>query len=599
MNRLELYFFVSSVLVISIISGCAKSLKKSTYITGDIEQEVLYQKSSKNGDKNLSLYLQAVYDIKRGRLPEAEEKLEKLIAQSKSKKEEIGFSPYFELAQLKYRLKKIKEASEILDEAQEKAKTDRDYENIYVLRLRIGEKEKALATLEKAFDKLNSQRIFRTLVIELMRQGEIERAKEIARKYTERNANDPTGFVIYGEILKFTGEIDKAEENFSKALKLGFITEQLVSELLEIYRENGEILKAIELSENFLKENDSIIIKRQLVDLLLEAGEPEKAAEYMYEITKEIQEPEILLDFARVLLKAKKTLEVITTINQIQDKLEDQDSKDISILLKAYALHEMKKYEEALKEFDKIGENSKFYDNAIAGKIDVLREISPDRAIKYGLEITSKVSSPEIIQAIIFALREKENYDSAFQLLNSYAEKFNDNKDLLYLKAILYYEVGDIEQAVQTADKIFKMSPKDPHFLNLKGYMTIEYVIEKKRKNQSYHSEMLEEARKLIEEALKRKPKDPYIMDSLGWYFFAKGDLEKAEEIIRKAYELKPDDAVIAEHLADILLSKNEEEKALEIYKTALQKGKPKGYDRIRIERKIKEIESKRGANKK
>jgi len=129
--------------------------------------------------------------------------------------------------------------------------------------------------------------------------------------------------------------------------------------------------------------------------------------------------------------------------------------------------------------------------------------------------------------------------------------------------------------------------------------MIIEYVIDKKRKNQPYDSEMLEEARKLIEEALKRKPKDPYIIDSLGWYYFAKGDLEKAEEIIRKAYELKPDDAVIAEHLADILLSKNEEEKALELYKTGLQKGKPKGYDRIRIERKIKEIESKRGANKK
>jgi hypothetical protein len=306
MNRIELYFFALSVLVVSIFPACAKSLKKSTYITGDMEQEVLYQKSGKSGDEKLSLYFQAIYDIKRGRLPEAEEKLEKLILQSKSKKEEIGFLPYFELAQLKYRLKKIKEASEILDKAEEKAKTDRDYENIYVLRLKIGEKGKALASLEKAFEKLNSQRIFRILVIETMKQGEIERAKEIARKYTERNPNDPTGFTIYGEILKFTGEIDKAEENFSKAIKLGFITEQLVSELLEIYRENGEVLKAIELCENFLKENDSIIIKRQLVDLLLEAGEPEKAADYMYEITREIQEPEILLDFARVLLKAKK-----------------------------------------------------------------------------------------------------------------------------------------------------------------------------------------------------------------------------------------------------------------------------------------------------
>jgi tetratricopeptide (TPR) repeat protein len=197
------------------------------------------------------------------------------------------------------------------------------------------------------------------------------------------------------------------------------------------------------------------------------------------------------------------------------------------------------------------------------------------------------------MQSLIFAFREKEDYDSAFEILDFSLKKFDKNKDLLYTKAILHYEVGDIKKALETADLVLEISPQDPHSLNLKGYMMIEYIIEEKRKTGFYDTNKLDEARKLIEEALKRRPKDPYIIDSLGWYFFAKGDIEKAEEMIRKAYEMKPDDAVIAEHLADILVLKNEEEKALELYKTGLQKGKPKGYDRIRIERKIKELEHK------
>jgi len=588
-------FLVLAVFSSIVSIGCAKTLKKEAYPGGDVKREIFYQKLEKEkGDEKISLYFQAIYDIKRGRLQEAETKLEKLISESKNKKEEIGFPPYFELALLKYRLKKQTEASKILDESEEKAKTEKDFENLYALRMRLGENDKAILALEKAFEKFSqNQRLFRTLISELMKQGQVEKAKDIAKKYTERNKNDATGFVIYGELLKFTGEKDKAEENFKMAMELGFLNEQVVSELLEIYKEKGEIMKAIELSENFIKESNEIMIKRQLVDLLLEAGESEKALSYMYEITREINEPEIMLDFARVLLKAKKPAEVIRITQEVEGKLNDQESKDIAILFRAYALYELKKYEEALKEFEKIDENSKFYSHAIAGKIDSLREISPDKAIKYGLEVTSRVLTPEVMQSLIFAFREKENYDSAFELLDFSLKKFDKNKDLLYTKAILHYEVGDIKKALETADLLFEISQQDPHSLNLKGYMMVEYIIEEKRKTGFYDTNKLDEARKLIEEALKRRPKDPYIIDSLGWYFFAKGDIEKAEEMIRKAYEMKPDDAVIAEHLADILVLKNEEEKALELYKTGLQKGKPKGYDRLRIERKIKELEHK------
>jgi len=100
-------FLVLAVFSSIISIGCAKTLKKEAYPGGDVKREIFYQKLGKEkGDEKISLYFQAIYDIKRGRLQEAETKLEKLISESKNKKEEIGFPPYFELALLKYRLKK-------------------------------------------------------------------------------------------------------------------------------------------------------------------------------------------------------------------------------------------------------------------------------------------------------------------------------------------------------------------------------------------------------------------------------------------------------------------------------------------------------------
>lgn len=580
-NKKTLFLTGTAIILFSILgTGCAKKPK-------------FYIKDKVSAPDEESLYFQAIYDLKRGRLPEAEEKLELLVKVSEKEGKEIGFQPYFDLANLKYRLNKKSEASVYAEKAEKKAKDEKDFEKLYSLYIQLGEREKGLQVIEKANEKFPSnEMIFRTLIIELMRRGAIDKAISKAKTYTEVNPTDPDGFIIYGNLLKFKGENDLAAQQFEKALSLGFYNEQLISELVETYKEKGELQKAKNIIEEYIQYEDSLSLKRKLVDLLLDIGEKEKAISYMEQITKSISEPEVMIDFARVLFKAGKYEETVSLINSIERELVGQQ-KEVAILLKAYALNELKKYEESIKEFEKIDETSSLYDNAIAGKIDSLKELSPKKAIDFGVSITQKVFSPEIAYSIAFAMREIEDYESAIRFITESQNRFKDSKDLLYAKSILLYESGKLQEALKVAEELLNIDPKNPNYLNLKAYSICEVVRESKEKKGFISDEerqKIQEAKKLAEEAMAKKPNDPYIIDSLGWCYFVEGNLEKAEELIKRSYELKSDDPVILEHIGDILLAKNQIEKAFEMYKNAMNK-KPKGYDRMRIQEKLSKLE--------
>ena len=97
----------------------------------------------------------------------------------------------------------------------------------------------------------------------------------------------------------------------------------------------------------------------------------------------------------------------------------------------------------------------------------------------------------------------------------------------------------------------------------------------------------LDEAERLILEALKYKPNDGYITDSLGWVYYKKGEFEKALEYLQKAIGIVPDDPIMLEHLGDVYLKLNDKTNALKFYKKSL------GYkekDKEELEKKIREL---------
>jgi Flp pilus assembly protein TadD len=61
----------------------------------------------------------------------------------------------------------------------------------------------------------------------------------------------------------------------------------------------------------------------------------------------------------------------------------------------------------------------------------------------------------------------------------------------------------------------------------------------------------LDEAFAMLRKAVELKPRDGYIIDSLGWAFYRLGRYEDAVRELERAIELRPADPVINDHLGD------------------------------------------------
>ena len=55
----------------------------------------------------------------------------------------------------------------------------------------------------------------------------------------------------------------------------------------------------------------------------------------------------------------------------------------------------------------------------------------------------------------------------------------------------------------------------------------------------------------MIKKAVELRPRDGYIVDSLGWAYYQLGRYEDAVRELERAVELQPEDPVIHDHLGD------------------------------------------------
>lgn len=81
----------------------------------------------------------------------------------------------------------------------------------------------------------------------------------------------------------------------------------------------------------------------------------------------------------------------------------------------------------------------------------------------------------------------------------------------------------------------------------------------------------LDEALTLIQKALRISPNDHYMLDSLGWVYFRKGDLENAVIHLQRAYDMQADPEIAA-HLGEALWQQGKHDAARKIWQDSLQK---------------------------
>ena len=137
------------------------------------------------------------------------------------------------------------------------------------------------------------------------------------------------------------------------------------------------------------------------------------------------------------------------------------------------------------------------------------------------------------------ARRGKESVDAANQAYQIAGTE--DRKQIARLSlASAQQNSGDFKGAETTLRGILAESPNNPIAQNNLGYFLAE------------RNEKLDEALKLIQEALKSDPENASYLDSLGWVYFKLGKLDLAAENLLKALKFDTSSATIHEHLGDV-----------------------------------------------
>lgn len=164
-----------------------------------------------------------------------------------------------------------------------------------------------------------------------------------------------------------------------------------------------------------------------------------------------------------------------------------------------------------------------------------------------------------ISSMLISAGRGTEAVEAARKALAlASAEEPGQSTNALIMLSSAQERAGDTKGAEATLREVLAKDADNPTALNNLGYFLTE------------HDQKLEEARAMIERAVRAEPQNASFLDSLGWAYYKLGKLKEAERYLSDAARRNPTSAAIQEHLGDLFKKLGQQEKAQASWRRAL-----------------------------
>lgn len=213
-------------------------------------------------------------------------------------------------------------------------------------------------------------------------------------------------------------------------------------------------------------------------------------------------------------------------------------------------------YAAARKWFDSVSPGG----HTAEARIRSARSLVKEGRLEQARKLLRNAPNPDTQRRYLFAesqlLVEAGRARLAFDLIEKALREHPDDNDLLYESAMLADRISQYEIMEVRLRKLIALAPEHAHAYNALGYSLAERGLR------------LEEAEKLIARALEILPKDPFILDSMGWVRFKRGDLPGALELLEQAHGIRADPEISA-HLGEVLWLLNRGDEARRILDAA------------------------------
>ncbi|MEQ1790162.1 MAG: tetratricopeptide repeat protein [Rickettsiales bacterium] len=292
----------------------------------------------------------------------------------------------------------------------------------------------------------------------------------------------------------------------------------------------------------FYKKHTSKVLK-SLVAEYSKANRDEPKVETLVIDNMQDGTAEVLLTMGSIMLEADVIQDATL---YLQLALYLNPNIEIATVKLAMAYGELQQYGIANELLAKIKPTSSLYNRAqlyIAINLGHLKNVD-ESIVKLDKLISESPDGIEAYMAKGDLLRSQEKFADAIIVyeaaLATLKEKTPRHWSIFFAIGTCFDRQGNWVEAEKNFKLSLELSPNQPDVLNYLGY---SYLM---------RGENLKQAKKIIEKALKIRPTDPQIMDSMGWVLYTLGNYKQAVVYLEMAVSLLPADSTTNEHLGDV-----------------------------------------------
>lgn len=251
-----------------------------------------------------------------------------------------------------------------------------------------------------------------------------------------------------------------------------------------------------------------------------------------------------------------------------------------AVMLSAKLLQRLDQQALAAEVYALIPEGNPARVAAQIGRADAIQQAGdPDQAVAILSALASaNPQDRDLAHALADVLRRQgkfadavAQYDKAIALVPAPQQS---DWTLFYARAISLSEIGRWPEAEADFKRALALNPGQPQVLNYLGYSYVD------------RGENLDEALKMIQQAVLAAPDQGYIVDSLAWAYYRLGRYKDAVVPMERASLLMPIDPVVTDHLGDVYWQVGRKMEARFQWRRALSFD-PAEKDAQRIRRKL------------
>jgi len=471
-----------------------------------------------------------------------------------------GLEVFLELSELKWRMGRPEEAEEVIRQGLPLHPGDKwltlRLADVHRLQQQYDNAAKVLASYLETHPVDNDALLRQArIALELDRFGE-------ARDILSRLPTDQIlaeALYLRAKAESGLGQNRKAIASLRKALEKEPTHLAALIELAFLLETENDLAGAEGIYTRLLEQGESspeVWIK--LIDLSLKLNNPEKALALT---SIGPQEKSFLLEAARLFLSHKFHDEAAEALAPLST--QEQADADVRFFLALLEFEGRNNPDAALAQLAGIPKDSPYHARGLAFMAQVLHfqeQTEPSLALlrEAQAQYPDDKEFPEL-QAWILSSQGRSA--EAEQVLEQALSRWPENISLLYRLGMALEDQGKSGPALEVMERVLVMDPNMADALNFVGYVLAE------------QNRDLGRAQELIQKALAMKPDSGYIIDSLAWVLYKRGEHQKAMVEIRKAVAMQPEDPTIWEHYGDIARALGKAKEARTGYRNALKQG--------------------------